>query len=88
MSDQPAVRWQAHYAELESQILTAHEQDDHIALIGLYQLAATYAEQNDDSAAARFFLTQAYVYALEQADDARCDLLHRLNCYDKYGTEN
>ncbi|MEM7631507.1 MAG: hypothetical protein AAF227_05740 [Pseudomonadota bacterium] len=46
---------------LEARLLNAHMRRDRAALVALYQEAADSAEP----AARPFFLTQAYVYALE-----------------------
>ena len=47
---------------LEAQLLDAHEGDDRFALIRLYTEAADIANDVD---AACFFLTYAYIFALE-----------------------
>ena len=49
-------------AALEAQLLAAHAAGDTAALVMLYQRAADTA---DDPDAAGFFLTHAYVFALE-----------------------
>ena len=49
--------------DLNAQLLAAHAAGDHLALVALYAQAADAA---DDMEAACFFLTQAYVFALEQ----------------------
>ncbi|MDC0343426.1 MAG: hypothetical protein WAO69_04925 [Aestuariivita sp.] len=48
--------------DLDAQLLAAHEANDARALIRLYQLAADSAASID---AACFYLTHAYVFALE-----------------------
>lgn len=48
-------------ADLDARLLDAHARDDRAALIMLYAQAAA-----DVPAAEAFFLTQAYVYALER----------------------
>lgn len=65
-------------SELHSDLLVAHKQNDKTALILLYQKAAKQADGTDARA---FFLTYAYIYALEtgHADAAAlrqdlCDL--------------
>ncbi|MCR8825567.1 hypothetical protein [Pseudosulfitobacter koreensis] len=50
-------------SDLNAQLLAAHAAGDHRALVTLYAQAADGAEDLD---AACFFLTQAYVFALEQ----------------------
>ncbi len=49
--------------DLNAQLLAAHAAGDHLALVALYAQAADGAA---DVNAACFFLTQAYVFALEQ----------------------
>ena len=60
-------------SRLESELLAAHGRSDHPALIALYTQAAD-ASSTADSAA--FFLTQAYVFALE-AGHPDAGALHR-----------
>ncbi len=50
---------------LDRAILTAHGQGDATALARLYQEAAGWFERTGDIDAACYFLTQAYVFALE-----------------------
>lgn len=50
--------------DLDAQLLAAHAVEDRNALIQLYQLAADQAATLD---AACFYLTHAYVFALEAA---------------------
>jgi hypothetical protein len=52
-------------SDLDAQLLAAHDARDHAALIGLYAQAATAAPDLDTAC---FFLTHAYVFALEQGD--------------------
>lgn len=49
--------------DLDARLLNAHAAGDHQALVGLYRAAAEAAHDAD---AAGFFLTHAYVFALEQ----------------------
>jgi hypothetical protein len=51
--------------ELDRQLLEAHSQHDHPALIRLYGIAADQAEAAGDEGAACFYLTHAFVFALE-----------------------
>lgn len=60
---------------LDDRLLAAHARDDRAALVGLYTRAA---EQSDDRDAACFFLTHAYVFALERGDGRAADLHGRL----------
>ena len=58
--------------DLHARLLEAHERDDRQALVGLYAQAADATQDRD---AACFFLTHAYVFALERGD-ARAPALH------------
>ncbi|MEM1073145.1 MAG: hypothetical protein AAF665_08905 [Pseudomonadota bacterium] len=60
---------------LEDRLLAAHENGDTIALITLYSEAA---EQATDATAAGFYLTHAYVFALETGSPLADDLRQRL----------
>ncbi len=57
---------------LNEKLLAAHEREDTHALIGLYETAA---DQSNDFTERSFFLTHAFVYALEKGD-CQADLLH------------
>ncbi|MEP2717084.1 hypothetical protein [Pseudophaeobacter sp.] len=50
---------------LEQALLKAHASDDSAALVRLYTLAGDAAEQRADGDAACFYLTHAFVFALE-----------------------
>lgn len=58
--------------DLDARLLAAHRMGDTAALIGLY---AEAAETAPDANAAGFYLTHAYVFALE-AGDHRAAALH------------
>ena len=60
---------------LDQQMLAAHENGDHRMLVGLYTQAADLAQDVD---AECFFLTHAYVFALELGDARAPDLRSRL----------
>ncbi|SIT79871.1 hypothetical protein SAMN05421665_1018 [Yoonia rosea] len=60
---------------LQDRLLAAHARDDRAALVGLYTEAADAAP---DLNAACFYLTHAYIYALEKGDPAAEQLYHRL----------
>lgn len=60
---------------LDEQLLAAHASGDHRALVGLYAQAADAANSIDASC---FFLTHAYVYALEQNHPDQAKLHARL----------
>lgn len=51
--------------KLDQQLLQSHAKQDVPALIQLYQQAAEVAEVRQDYDAACFYLTHAFVYALE-----------------------
>ncbi|HBS50289.1 MAG TPA: hypothetical protein DEA05_09520 [Rhodobacteraceae bacterium] len=55
----------AEAAALEARLLAAHAADDWAALVALYAEAAGATAVPD---AAGFYLTQAYIYALETGD--------------------
>ncbi len=61
---------------LEQALLDAHARHDAPALVGLYTQAADVTADNQ---AACFYLTQAYVYALEQGDPTATALYDRLS---------
>lgn len=52
-------------AELDVQLIEAHAKADHISLVELYKGAAEAMDSRGDIDAACFYLTQAYVFALE-----------------------
>ncbi|HSG55812.1 MAG TPA: hypothetical protein VLA45_10165 [Paracoccaceae bacterium] len=60
--------------------MAAHARDDRAALVALYTDAADQAADTD---AACFFLTHAYVFALEQGDPASDTLFHRLKAHGR-----
>ena len=60
-------------AALDAALIAAHEADDRPLLVQLYTRAADQAGDVDTEC---FFLTQAYVFAL-QTGDAGADELHR-----------
>lgn len=60
---------------LQDRLLDAHARDDRAALVGLYTEAADAAPDLD---AACFYLTHAYIYALEKGDPAAEQLYQRL----------
>ncbi|WP_170350228.1 hypothetical protein [Ruegeria atlantica] len=51
--------------ELDRLLLKAHEQNDHAALTHYYTMAADEREAAQDIDAACFYLTHAFVFALE-----------------------
>jgi hypothetical protein len=60
---------------LDRQLLKAHDANDTAALVSLYTQAA---DHTDDVDAACFYLTHAYVFALERGDKAADALRERL----------
>ena len=66
--------------DLDQRLLAAHDTDDHKALVGLYTLAADAASDLD---AACFYLTHAYIYALEQNHPDADTLRARLRDYGR-----
>ncbi|WP_170335544.1 hypothetical protein [Ruegeria arenilitoris] len=66
---------------LDKQLLQAHADNDVPALICLYHEAANQAEQRQDHDAACFYLTHAFVFALEygapEADELNQKLFER-----------
>lgn len=60
---------------LDQALLDAHARDDRVTLIELYTQAADTAENEH---AVGFYLTHAYVFALEAGDIRAVDLRHRL----------
>jgi hypothetical protein len=65
---------------LQDRLLSAHARDDRAALIGLYTEAADAAPDLD---AACFYLTHAYIFALEKGDPAAERLYHRLKTHQR-----
>ena len=61
--------------DLDARMIAAHDADDKGALVRLYTLAAERANSLD---AACFFLTHAYVFALEAGAATTADLHARL----------
>lgn len=51
--------------ELEQALLAAHDRHDGPALVRLYTIAGDQAEAHQDIDAACFYLTHAFVFALE-----------------------
>lgn len=68
---------------LEAALLAAHAANDQHALARLYSQAADHAETLDDTEAACFFLTHAYVFALECGSSSAGPLNRRLSAYGR-----
>ena len=65
-------------AALDAALLAAHADDDRAALVTLYTQAADMAGAEGDRDAVCFFLTHAYVYALETGAPVADNLHARL----------
>jgi hypothetical protein len=61
--------------DLDARLLTAHAADDRAALIALYKEAS---EAADTPVARNFYLTHAYVFALEAGAPEAAELRARL----------
>lgn len=64
--------------DLDARLLAAHAADDRAALIALYKEAS---EAADTPVARNFYLTHAYVFALEAGAPEAADLRARLVAY-------
>lgn len=64
--------------ELDAALLDAHAEGDGARLVSLYAAAADAAEAEGRIDAACFFLTQAYVFALDNGDASASALHARL----------
>lgn len=60
---------------LHAALLSAHKAGDGTAMVGLYLQAANETSDTDEE---MFFLTHAYIFALEQGDDRAPDIRARL----------
>ena len=65
---------------LQERLLAAHARDDRRALVVLYTEAA---DKTDDLDAACFYLTHAYIFALEMGDAATQTLYQRLKVHGR-----
>ncbi len=65
---------------LQDRLLDAHARDDRAALITLYTEAA---DSTDDLDAACFYLTHAYIFALERGNCASETLFDRLRAHGR-----
>lgn len=73
------MEWQNAYAALQQRMLDAHERNDKALLVQLYTQAADIAENHTDVDATKFYLTQAYIFALDTGSDDHGALLKRLD---------
>lgn len=67
-------------SNLHERLLDAHARDDRTALVDLYTQAA---DAENDVDAACFFLTHAFVFALELGDQRADDLRARLRAHNR-----
>lgn len=65
-------------AALDARLIAAHEARDWGALVGLYAQAGESSEAAGSIDAACFYLTHAYVFALQTGDPRAADLHARL----------
>ncbi|MBT8460490.1 MAG: hypothetical protein KJN60_12540 [Boseongicola sp.] len=63
---------------LQEALLSAHAADDRLALVALYAEAADLAERDQDIEKACFFLTHAWIFALETGHEKAGILQDRL----------
>lgn len=61
--------------DLDARLLAAHEASDQVALVALYTEAA---DMTEDDTARGFYLTHAFVFALELGDSRAENLRQRL----------
>lgn len=71
-------------SELDDRLLAAHRANDLSALSALYQEAADLAESLGDIDRACFFLTHAWVFALETGSGAAAALRKRLVAHGRH----
>ena len=69
---------------LDAALLQAHSDNDFQALVALYAQAADLAQSDGDTEAMCFYLTHAYVFALEAGLPIAAELRARLV---EYGSE-
>ena len=70
-------------ASLDEELLLAHARSDHEALVHLYTRAADEKEALGNVDATCFFLTHAFVFALETNSDQTSTINQRLVKYDR-----
>ncbi|MBO6637200.1 MAG: hypothetical protein JJ920_04620 [Roseitalea sp.] len=68
---------------LDASLVAAHEDGDPARLSALYERAANALTKAGDTDAACFFLTQAYVFALEAGAPRADDLKSRLKAHGR-----
>ena len=83
ISKRPARPKDMDLAQLDTALLTAHAAGDRAALVRLYQKAGELRLGEGAIDAGCFYLTHAYIYALEQGDKAAPALRARLIEYGR-----
>lgn len=68
---------------LEEQLLAAHEAHDKELLVTLYADAAGRAEHQGDARRAGFFLTHAWIFALDAGDARATELARKLRLMNR-----
>lgn len=68
---------------VNADILEAHANDDKALLVRQYTRVAEEAERNSDIDVCCYYLTLAYVYALDAGLDAHTDLAVKLRSYGR-----
>lgn len=68
---------------LDGLLLAAHSTGDHITLARLYTQAADLTEASGNTDATCFYLTHAYVFALEQGLDIATEIHARLKAHGR-----
>jgi hypothetical protein len=71
------------HEDLDRQLLAAHSADDKRQLVRLYAQAADLCEAENRIDAVCFYLTHAYVFALEIGDNHASALRERLVVYGR-----
>ncbi len=82
-SDLPDSPFHGDMKALDAHLLQAHALHDQAALVRLYAEAAQRSEGAGHLDAACFYLTQAYVFALDENDDRRVALHARLKAHGR-----
>ena len=69
--------------KLDQQLITANLANDNIKLVALYQHAADICEAEGVVDKACFFLTQAYVFALQEGSSQSRQIKEKLVAYER-----
>ena len=73
----------AHEAARDRDLIAAHDRGDSGRLAELYFSAAQHEEASGQIEAACFFLTHAYVFALEAGSHSATFIVERLRAYNR-----